>query len=121
MLNVELIALEGALVSGLGITADILATANRLMQQAKKPPAFALRVTGSAAPALRPILPRLPRARGLADIVILPGVGFASESAIHAGLARPDVTTTRSRLLRAQRSGAWIVASCSSVFILAST
>jgi transcriptional regulator GlxA family with amidase domain len=121
MHNVELIALKGALASGLGITADVLATANRMMQKAGKPPAFGLRVTGSAAPALRPMLPRLPRARGPADIVILPGVGFASESAVHDGLVRPDVTDARRRLLRAHRSGACIVASCSSVFILAST
>jgi len=121
MQSVELIALKGALASGLGITADVLATANRMMQQAGKPPAFALRVTGSAAGALRPILPRLPRARGPADIVILPGVGFDSESAIHDGLARPDVVQARQRLLRAHRSGARIVASCSSVFILAAT
>ncbi|HMK80630.1 MAG TPA: helix-turn-helix domain-containing protein [Xanthobacteraceae bacterium] len=121
MQSVELIALKGALASGLAITADVLATANRMMRQAGKAPAFALRVTGSAAPALRPMLPRLPPARGPADIVILPGVGFGSERAIHDGLTRPDVGRARKRLLHAHRSGAWIVASCSSVFILAST
>jgi transcriptional regulator GlxA family with amidase domain len=121
MLAVELIALKGALASGLGITADVLATANRMMRNAGKPPAFALRATGSAAAALRPMLPSLPRARGPAEIVILPGVGFGSERAIHDGFSRPDVAAARRRLLRAHRSGARIVASCSSVFILAAT
>ena len=121
MHNVELIALKGALASGLGISADVLATANRMARNAGKPPAFALRVTGSAAPALRPMLPRLPQAEGPADSVILPGAGFLNEAAVDNGLSRPDVVAARKRLLRAAESGAWIVASCSSVFILAST
>src|SRR5689334_24436952 len=117
MHNVELIALKGALASGLGITADVLATANRMAQNAGKPPAFALRVTGSAAPALRPMLQPLPRAEGRPDSVILPGVGFLNENAVNQGLSRPDVAAARKRLARAAQSGAWIVASCSSVFI----
>ena len=121
MHNVELVALEGALASGLGISADVLATANRMLRNARKPPAFALRVTGSAAPSLRPILPPLPKAEGPADSVILPGVGFLNETAVNDGLSRPDVIAARKRLLRAAESGAWIVVSCSSVFILAST
>ena len=36
-------------------------------------------------------------------------------------VSRPDVVTARKRLSRAAESGAWIVASCSSVFVLAST
>ncbi|MBV8836140.1 MAG: AraC family transcriptional regulator, partial [Alphaproteobacteria bacterium] len=121
MHTVELIALKGALASGLGISADVLATANRMLQNAGKPPAFALRVIGSAAAALRPMLPRLPRAKGPADSVILPGVGFLNEGLINNGLSRRDVVAARRRLARAAKSGAWIVASCSSVFILAST
>jgi len=121
MHTVELIALEGALASGLGITADILATANRMAQNAGKPPAFALRLAGSAAPALRPMLRPLPRTAGPADSVILPGAGFLNETAVNHGLSRPDVIAARKRLTRASESGAWIVASCSSVFILAST
>lgn len=121
MHTVELIALKGALASGLGISADVLATANRMLQNAGQPPGFALRVTGSAAPALRPMLPRLPRAEAPADSVILPGVGFLNESLVHNGLSRPDVVAARKRLVRAADTGAWFVASCSSVFILAST
>jgi transcriptional regulator GlxA family with amidase domain len=121
MHNVELIALKGALASGLGITADVLATANRLSRNAGKPPAFGLRVTGSAAPALRPMLQPLPRAQGPAHSVIVPGAGFLNENAVNNGLSRPDVIAARKRLLRASESGAWIVASCSSVFVLAST
>lgn len=126
MRTIELYALEGAMPSSLAITADVLATANRLRSTRGRPPAFNLRVRGPAARAARTFLhaalPELPQsADKRADALIIPSLVTVTEEAVQARLLRRDAVRMRSELIEAAEQGVHIAASCSAVFHVART
>lgn len=117
MKHVEVLVLEGAMSSGVAITFDMLDTANRLLERQGQAPAFVVHATGSGSRrhALASKLENTP------DVLILPGLGFTSEPAIAAGLARADMAPARQRLAAVAARGTEIAASCSATFLLADT
>jgi transcriptional regulator GlxA family with amidase domain len=117
MKEIEVLVLEGAMSSGVAITYDMLDTANRLLAAKGQGPAFAVHTSGSGS-----------KTRGagrppgdIPDVLIIPGLGFTSESAIAEGLARADMADARQRLAKVAARGTEIAASCSATFLLADT
>jgi transcriptional regulator GlxA family with amidase domain len=117
MKRIEVLVLEGAMPSGVAITFDMLDTANRLLELKGHAPAFLVHATGSGSwrAALAPAPEKTP------DVLILPGLGFSSEPAIVAGLARADMDPARQHLAAVAARGTEIAASCSATFLLADT
>lgn len=123
---VELQVLTGAMPSSVAITADVLATANRLRAASGRAPAFALRVAGSGSRGVRAlisgVMPESAATRTRdADIVMVASLVMITEPAVVARLAQRDASSARRTLERAAAAGADIAASCSAVFLLAST
>jgi len=58
------------------------------------------------------------RGLGPGDVLVLPGLGMATPAQIDTALRRPDVVRGCELVARAAERGAWIAASCSSVFVL---
>lgn len=126
MLLVELQALAGAMPSSVAITADVLATANRLRASRGRPPAFALRIAGSGARPARAlvssVVPPSPADQGRdADVVIFASLVTTTEDAVTARLAQRDMLAARRVIERALARKAEVAASCSAVFVVAST
>lgn len=124
MLHVELQALAGAMPSSVAITADVLATANRIRVSKGRPPVFALRIAGSGARGARGLTSAVgspaPHERR-ADIVILASLVAVTASAVTERLSRRDAGPARRVIELALERGAEVAASCSAVFLLAST
>lgn len=121
MILVEILVLDGASLSSVAITFELLETANRLRGMAGRPPPFAVRLTGSGAQAYAALVPaRDDLADRRADLIITPGLALTTEAAIKEGLGRPDAEIARTRLKAAFDAGAAVAASCSGVFLLAS-
>lgn len=116
MRKVEVLVLRHAMAASVAITFDMLHTANRLLVAKGQPPIFSVWSTGSGA-RRQPSYAR--RLDASPDIVIIPSLGFTSEEAIVAGLARHDVADVRERLVMHAAGDAEIAASCSAVFLLA--
>jgi transcriptional regulator GlxA family with amidase domain len=113
--------LEGASLSSVAITLDLLATANRIRRGAGRAAAFDVRIAGSGGPALRTFLTDPPpSSRGPADIVVVPGLSLTDEAAVLAGLATSGAEEARLRLRAAHAAGAEIASSCSGTFLVAS-
>lgn len=124
MRTIELYAMPGAMPSSLAITADVLATANRLRLARGRPPAFDLRVRGPAARAARTFLfaalPELSASDdNRADVLIIPSMVTVTEEAVHARLLQRDAVRMRRELIEAAEHGVHIAASCSAVFHVA--
>jgi transcriptional regulator GlxA family with amidase domain len=62
-----------------------------------------------------------PRALRPGDVLVLPGLGAATEPALAALLARPDVQATLPCLARTAERGVFVAASCSATFVLAAS
>lgn len=122
---IELQALTGAMPSSVAITADVLATANRLRAGKGRAPAFALRVAGSGARQARAmissVMPALHATTRDADVVILASLVATTDAAVTERLAQRDASTARRVIERAVARGAEVAASCSAVFLVAST
>lgn len=121
---VELQVLKGVMPSSVAITADVLATANRLRQASGRPPVFAVRVRGSAAGDVRGLVHGvMPLPRGLtgrdADLVIVSSLVTVAEEAVMTRLAQRDALQLQRDLARAAGRGAHVAASCSAVFHVA--
>ena len=121
---VELHALSNAMPSSVAITADALATANRLRLARGRPPAFALRVRGSGARSaramVRSVMPEPEHLAGRdADIVIVASLLTVTEDAVIARLAQRDAIQLQRDLVGAAERGRHIAASCSAVFHVA--
>ena len=121
---VELHALSGAMPSSVAITADVLATANRLRVAKGRPPAFALRIKGSGARAARSmvhaVMPdALQLAEREADIVIVASLLTVTEAAVIDRLGQRDALRLQRDLACAADRGSHIAASCSAVFHVA--
>jgi transcriptional regulator GlxA family with amidase domain len=120
MTTIEVLVLRGAMASSVAITFDVLATANRLRRIAGSPPAFGVDVTGSGARSAKRLAAQLGDApSSAASLIVVPGLGLTSETAIVEGLGRRDVALARKRLMEAESGGTRLAASCSSVFLLA--
>jgi transcriptional regulator GlxA family with amidase domain len=104
------------MAASVAITFDMLDTANRLLVAKGQSASFTVWATGSGARG-HPGYTRRPE--DWPDIVIIPGLGFTSEEAIVAGLARKDIAAARQRLAAHAAAGAEIAASCSATFLLA--
>lgn len=123
MVSVEVLVLKGAMASGVAITLDVLATANRLRLAAGRAPAFEIRLAGSGAALARAIAgaSRGKPAKGMAELVILPGLGMTTEEEVATRLAARDAVQARRMLKDAAAAGATIATSCSGAFLLAAT
>lgn len=123
---VELQVLRGAMPSCVAITADVLATANRLRAARGRPPAFALRIAGSGARTARSLVEGLSLDGGSeatreADVVLVASLVTVTEGAVLERLTERDVPPARRAIERAAARGAAVAASCSAVFLVAST
>jgi transcriptional regulator GlxA family with amidase domain len=58
------------------------------------------------------------RGLGAGDVLVLPGLGMATEPEIAAALGRPDITRGVELVARAAAKGALVAASCSATFVL---
>lgn len=62
-----------------------------------------------------------PRSLARGDVLVLPGLGAATEPQIAALLARPDIRKGAELVARAAAKGVVVAASCSSTFVLAAS
>jgi transcriptional regulator GlxA family with amidase domain len=60
-----------------------------------------------------------PRSLRAGDVVVLPGLGAATEGQVSCLLARPDLQASAPLLRRAVEKRVWVAASCSATFVLA--
>ena len=122
-MRVDVLVLSGAMGSSVAITLDTLATANRLHARKGRAPVFSVSLVGSGARAARGLWGQsgAAEAQGEADLVIMPGLGTASEADIVARLGKPDAVQAMRQLVAAAERGAEIATSCSGVFLLAKT
>jgi transcriptional regulator GlxA family with amidase domain len=122
VIQVEVLVLEGAMLSSVAITIDALETANRLRLNAGRSSPFVVRLSGAGAGGFRRFMPTGSVATaGRPDLVIVPGAGLANATAVREGLERPDAVRARKRLVEAATQGAELASACSSTFLLAST
>src|SRR5579872_261932 len=122
-LLVDIHVLAGAMPSSVAITADVLATANRLRALQSRPPIFFIQLSGSGARTARAFLGIVGDAdiHRRADITVVPGLGVSTEEEIRLRMSRPDVARAKQTLERAAADRREIATSCSGVFLLAST
>ncbi len=116
---VEVLVLKDAFPSSVAVTFDVLATANCLSERGGRPPAFAVRATGSGAHQARAFVGGAD-AVGAAAVLIVPGLGLNTEEELSARLAIKDAELARRALVTAIEGGSTVAASCSGVFLLAS-
>jgi transcriptional regulator GlxA family with amidase domain len=122
MIIVELLVLRGAMASCVSISFDVLETANRLLAVQGRPPAFRMTLAGSGAADWRRLAPAAqPATDGHPDIVVVPGLGLTSQTAIDEGLRTKGALQARRRLIEHAEAGADIAAACSATFLVAST
>ncbi len=115
MTRMIVLELPTMLASSLAITHDVLSTANHIQQRRGREPVFEIvRVRGAGSRAWDGSIKRN-------DVVILPGLGIASESDLVAALATPAARRVGELLQRAAQRGAIVAASCASSFLLAET
>ncbi len=109
MRRVIVFDLPGGMASSLAITLDVLATANTLARRGQVPfQAARLKMTRAARFAF-----------AADDIVIVPGLGTATEAALDARLAEPAMRRAVRLLAEARGAGAVIAASCAGTFLVA--
>lgn len=107
--------LPTVMASGLAITHDVLATANRIQQRLGRRPAFdVVSAPCTAASAWKGRIQR-------GDVLLTPGLGCTSEGELHRDLAAPASARARDLMLRAADRGAVVAATCASSFLLAQT
>lgn len=103
------------MASSLAISLDVLATANRICERLGRTAPFQItRVLGAGSNAWTGAIDR-------GDIVIVPGLGSASEAELSADLATAGVRRTIHLMSSAAGRGALIATSCASSFLLAET
>lgn len=124
---------DGVSDGSVGIGLEVVGAAARIVQSGHRAPA------GPAAPrqrvvsvdgepvrtaAGRPLAVdgalRL-RAMGAGDVLVLPGLGMATPTAISAALERPDIARGAQLVARAAAAGVRVAASCSATFVLAAS
>jgi transcriptional regulator GlxA family with amidase domain len=121
MTKVTILALEGALATGVAITIDVLAAADRHCREAGRPAAFEVRLMGSGAHLFRPFLAFPEADHEAPDLLIVPPQGFSKAPSYRARLAEPDCAAGRSLIAAAAASGAHVASSCTGTLLLASS
>lgn len=121
MVTVDVLILSGAMPSSVAITADMLATANLLRRRDGRPPVFGARLIGSGAKDWRPIFAPVapPGEEAAADVLIVPGLGWATGTQVRERLAAPDAAQGERLIQAALARGAEVATSCSGVFLAA--
>ncbi len=118
--DVEILVLNGSMASGVAITLDVLATANRLRAAAGMPPAFRVALSGSGARQARAMAHEVCiGGNGAPALLIVPGMGATDERTVESMLARRDGVAAIGRMRAMAAGGSAIAASCSSVFLMA--
>jgi transcriptional regulator GlxA family with amidase domain len=129
--TVLIVAISGIADGSLGATLDVLGAAERLRRAgfaAGTRPACTVRVVSPRGRSVRSASGRLVPVDGTTegatslrrgDVVILPGLGMATEDDVETTLARRDIQDVLAFLRRAAAAGATLAASCSSTFVLA--
>jgi transcriptional regulator GlxA family with amidase domain len=123
MVTVEVLVLDGAMPSSIAVTFDMLATANRLRKAAGQRPAFAVRLSGSGARRARSLAGAALAGSdqiGHPKVIIMPGLGTASEGELTKRLALRDAAAARRKLVDAVAGGAEVATSCTGAFLFAS-
>jgi len=119
MTLVEVLVLRGAMPSGVALTLDVLATANRLAVVAGERPSFEIRLSGSGSGPWADMTGASRAAEGAAQLVIMPGLGLSRPDEISARLADEDMEGAQGALAQALVAGADVATSCSGAFLLA--
>lgn len=121
MKQVEIIVLDGSMLAGAAVTIDILQAANALRKLNSRPPAFAVRLWGSAAANFAASGALLEFIDPLTDIVVVPGLGAFEGKVLQQRLLEADAVAAIKRLKDYGASnGIEIAGSCSGVFLMAS-
>ncbi|OBF08348.1 hypothetical protein A5730_11735 [Mycobacterium sp. ACS4054] len=119
MIGFDVLVLDGASASAVGVTVDVISAANRILGR----PAFDLRfvsphssvaLRGGLAAAAEPLAHATAR-----EVVVVPGLGAAQPEEIADRLSCPDVDVAAGWLADGSAAGAEIAASCTAVFVLA--
>ena len=111
MARVVVLELPDGMASSLAITLDLLKTANAVGQGAGRRQPFdvgTLKITRTAA-----------RSFEAGEIVIVPGLGTATEADLMKRLATPAIARAVRLVGEAHSAGAFVAGSCASTFILA--
>lgn len=125
IMKTAVLILPGVLDISLGITLDVMNTANRLCLQAERPPLFEVTLAGTGRRRERSGsgLEVGPLARMVdlpaPDLVLLPGANRAHREALEEWLATRDVVKAMARVGNWLEGGADVAASCVSTFALA--
>jgi len=108
MTRAVVLDLPGGMASSLAITLDALATANTLARGPAPFDVVRLKIGRAVRFAFAP-----------GDVVIVPGLGTATEESLTARLAEPAVQRAVRLLAQARADGAMIAASCAGTFLVA--
>lgn len=109
--RIVVLALPGGLASSLAITLDVLQTANGLCRRRGRDDAFEVRRLD--------VTPGTNCQFRAGDVVIVPGLGSATEAELLALLESSTGRQAVRLVRRARRAGAVVAASCASTFLLA--
>lgn len=119
MIGFDVLVLDDASASAVGVTIDVISAANRILAT----PAFDLRfvspqrhvaLRGGLAAAAAPLADATAR-----DVVVVPGLGATQPAEIAERLGGADVAAAAEWLANGNARGAQIAASCTAVFVLA--
>ena len=114
MTKVTVVEIQGCMASSAAITHDVMATANQISGAAKRALPFNVTMVRCG--------PRRSSCKLRdTDLIIVPGLGTASEDELDAKLKSPACRRLRDMLVEAFESGAMLAASCASTFLLADT
>jgi len=120
MTDVEVLILDGAMLSSVALTLDVLAAANQLAVASGDQRPFRVRLTGSGANAWAGLAPgSICEPSTSSDLVIMPGLGLSHPDEVAQRLAAPDIAEAERLLGQALARGAQIATSCSGAFLLA--
>lgn len=123
---------DGVSDGSVGIGLEVIGAAARVVQAGragKRVGAPRQRVVSMTGEAVRTAVGRALAVDGLAarrvmrrgDVLVLPGLGMATPSAICGALVRPDIVAGAQLVARAAAAGVLVAASCSATFVLAAS
>ncbi len=123
-MRISVLALDGLFDTGLAVTLDAFALANKFSGiLAGAPPIFDVSLVGvrrkvrSGQGFWVPVQPITPALKP--DWVIVPALGAGTPEQLIPALGRPDMTEAKAQLLKWRAEGAQIASSCIGTFILA--
>jgi transcriptional regulator GlxA family with amidase domain len=123
--RVAILVADGFTDSGLGVTVDILRTANALAARAGASPVFRIDVAGvrkglvRAASGLRLEVKRSLAVSTRADVVLVSSLWVGDPSDVDSAMERDDVRRITRAVRAAHQRGALVGAGCSAAFVLA--